>query len=282
MSKNKFDPANPIAGKFLGHEQHLYRSVDAVANSDLLLIERNPSDYIWNREAPSDPSKTGTIDLGTAIHTALLEPELFAKSVAIYTATKSRDTVKFAEFEQAPENEGKIVLLEKEYDQLRLMVDSAHAHPTMRRFLTANGDNECSIYAKDEGRGIMRKIRPDRDLIGGGIPLLCDLKKTASIEDWREGVRWRNPLFKFNYGHTAAYYMDTASIHYSEQINEYAFLLVQSSVEMGKYPVAVITVTREELQQYGFFDRMNANLDKYAECRKSDNWYGVERFPVFR
>lgn len=279
---NKFSPDNPKQGKYLEHDQQLYRGVDAVANSDLLLIERNPSDYIWNREAPSDPSKTGTLDLGTAIHTALLEPEKFEQQIRIFDKAKSRDTVKFAEFEKEPENEGKIILLEKEYDQLRFMVDSAHAHPTMRRFLTVEADNECSIYVDDKERDIKRKIRPDRDPNKSGLPLLLDLKKTAGIEDWREGVRWRNPLFKMNYGHTAAYYMDTASIYYGEQINEYVFLLVQSSINAGKYPVAVITVTREELEQYGFFERVYANLDKYAECKHSDNWSGVERFPVFR
>lgn len=278
---SKFDPSKPEQGKHLDHAQDFYRTVDAVANSDLLLIERNPSDFIWSREAPKDTSKSSAIDLGTAIHTALLEPELFEKQVAVFNKAKSRDTVKFAEFEQEPENASKIVLLEKEYDQLRFIVSSAHAHPTMRRFLTIQADNEASIYVKDEERGIMRKIRPDRDPVGYGVPVLLDLKKTKGIEDWRDKARWRNPLFTLNYGHTAAYYMDTARKFYGEKINEYTFLLVQSTIELGKYPIAVITVTREELEQYGFFDRMNANLDKYAECYHSDNWFGVERFPVF-
>jgi len=276
---NKFDPKKPSEGHFTDHNQELYRSVEAVANSDLLLVERNPSDVIWSREAPSDPTKTAAKDYGTAVHTGLLEPELFDKSVLVFGATKTRNTKAFEEFEA--ENKGKIVLLESEYDQLRLTVASAKAHPSVNRFLfELESVREGSIYVKDKERDIMRKIRPDNNFLPG-VPLIGDVKTTSDIGAWRENVRWRNPLFTLNYGHGAAFYLDTASLHYGENIDEYLYLLISKSAELGRYAVAPITITREELEQYGFFDRMRNNLDKYAECYHSGNWFGVERFPRF-
>jgi len=277
---DKFNPSKPKAGYYKSLPMHDYQEANAISNSGLLLIERNPADFKWSKDAPKDPSKSGTSDFGTASHTALIEPEKFDESVLI-GPTKSRDSKGFTEFERE-HGAGKIVLLENEETQIRIMKASANAHPTMAKFLSIDSDVEPSIFVLDKDREIMRKIRPDLDLHKGGFPLLCDVKTTADISAWRSPLRWKNPLFEFNYGHTAAYYMDTASIHYGKQIDEYSFLLLQKNIEMGRYPVSVFTITREELEQYGFFDRVNNNLDRYAECLHSNNWFGVERFPIFK
>ena len=252
-----------------------YRAIDAVANSDLLSIEKSPANYIWTKNAPQDPAKVAAFDFGTALHVALLEPELFAKEVIIFDGAKSRETKKYSDF--AAENKG-IILLESEYDKLRFTVDGAMYHPTVKRLLTAKSDKEGSIFAYDEDYSVARKIRPDIDYVPHGNPLLADVKTTASIADWRDTAKWKNPLFTHGYGHTAAYYMDTASLYYGQQINEYTFIVLQKSVEMGRYPVAAITITRDECESLGFFQQVGHNLSKYAECKHTNLWDEVERF----
>ena len=54
-----------------------YRAIDAISNGELQQIANNPADYIWAKTAPVDTTKTAAFDFGTALHTALLEPELF-------------------------------------------------------------------------------------------------------------------------------------------------------------------------------------------------------------
>lgn len=275
----KFNPKNPKQGKYLDLTNELYHSSKGIGNSSLQMIANNPADYIWSQNAPCDPVKTGAFDVGTAIHAALLEPHK-AEAFEVFTDTKSRDTVKFTKFVQ--DNPDKMVLTENEYYFMRLSVDSAHAHPTVSRLLKMKGERESSIFWHDKERDIMCKIRPDLDLTIGGMNRLVDVKKTASIDDWRSDVQWKNPLFKFNYGHNAAYYLHVASNFYGIEYNEYTFVLIQSTISDGKYPVGVFTITREELTRYGFFDQVYNNLDLYAECLHSNKWDSEEQFPLFR
>ena len=257
-----------------------YRQKQGVSNSDLMLIERSPSDYAWSQNAPRDALKTAAFDFGTALHTAMLEPEKFNDQVVVYTQTKTRETKAFQEF-MLGQGDGAIILLESEYDKLRFAVDGARHHPAVNRLLTIKSDKEGSIFVKDKERDIIKKIRPDLDYVSYGLPILGDLKSSADLADWRQDARWKNPLFTHGYAHTAAYYMNVASEHYGESIDEYIFIVVQKKIEMGRYPVAAITITREELEMLGAFDQVNYNLDTYATCLHSNNWDSVEKFPMF-
>lgn len=257
-----------------------YRQKEGVSNSELMLIERSPSDYMWAKNAPRDEMKTAAFDFGTALHTAILEPEKFNDQVIVYSQTKTRETKAFQEF-MLSQSKNSIILLESEHDKIRFAADGAKYHPAVNRLLTIKSDKEGSIFVKDKERGITRKIRPDLDYVLHGNPALADLKSTANLADWRQDARWKNPLFTHGYAHTAAYYMDTASLEYGVQIDEYIFIVVQKAIEMGRYPVAAITITRQELEMLGAFDQVNYNLDTYATCLHSNNWDSVERFPMF-
>lgn len=268
----------------LSHDD--YRAAEGVSNSDLLLLEKRPSSVKQHKTAPRDPRKTGAADFGTIVHTALLEPEKFEGSFII-GPTKSRETKAFMDFEMQPENHGKLILLESEYDQLRLTVDCALADPTMEKYLRQHKfDAEASIFVFDELFGVMRKIRIDANHVPHGLSVIGDMKSSAGrgegvIEMWSNPLTWKNPLFTLNYGHGAAYYLDTASMHYGEQIDSYVFLIIGKTADFGVYPVDVREITREELIEYGFFDRMLRNLEEYAERLHSDDWVSVSRFPVF-
>ena len=260
----------------LSHEDYL--ALDKISNGELQLIQRNPSDYIWNKTAPRNDSKAAAFDFGSALHMAILEPELFnEENIDVYTDTKTRDTKKFHDYMAAQDGK-KLVLMEAEYTQLRLMVDSALAHPSFAFYIENATHKETTIIAGDV------KTRPDLMIIdqeSGKCSALCDVKTTANIDDWRSDAKWKNPLFTHGYGHTAALYMETASHHFNQEINEYTFLVLQKSVEFGRYPVAIFVVTRDELIRYGFFDSMFSNLETYRECKAQDNWFGKESFPQF-
>ena len=253
-----------------------YRDIDAISNSELLMIEHTPSDFIWAKNAPKDNTKTAALDFGTVLHTALLEPQKFENSFVIYDQTKSRDTVKFNSFMQE-QAENAIVLLESEYDKVRLMAASAHAHPTFSKYLKVCPEREKSIIG--DFHGVKVKIRPD--LKCDGISTISELKSTADLSEWRESVIWKNPMFKFNYGHSAAFYMDVYQEYLGMPVDTYTYLVCQKSINCGRYPVGVFTISREELTRYGFFDRVYSNIEKYKECKASGDWTHLEPFPLF-
>ena len=262
--------------KMINISNEKYRALDAISNGELQQIANSPSDYIWNKTAPTDTSKTAAFDFGTALHTALLEPNLFNDSVVIYDQTKTRESSAFGKFMQTQTKES-VILLETEYDKIRFTVDSAHAHPTFKAYIDKCEHKEVSIIGELDG--IKVKIRPD--MCSDKLGIIGDLKTTASLDDWRDTARWKNPLFKLNYGHTAAFYMDVYEHYLGRPVNEYTFLVCQKSINCGKYPVAVIVVTRDELEMYGFFDQVYTNLARYKECLASNNWIQTERFPAF-
>ena len=121
------------------------------------------------------------------------------------------------------------------------------------------------------------KIRPDIDIEG---ELIANLKTTANLDDWRVdlGKHWIHPLYKFGYGHGAAYELYVSSIFYGKDIDVCYFPVVQKTPSLGRYPVAVFRITKQELIDYGFWDEMLNNLKEYADRLKRDDWLCLESF----
>lgn len=276
-----FEATKPKTSEYLGLydiPMAEYQNADFLANSELQLFKQSASDYIWNKSAPIDTKKATTADFGTALHTRLLEPHLFEDSI-IVSSTKGRTAQAFIDMQN--QNPDKIILTSDESDQIELMAESANAHPMYKYILAAKGKCESSIFVNDPRTGLNLKIRPDKIVNGKSQPLFCDVKSTADIEKWRMDRQWLNPLFDMGYGFTAAYYLYVGSIHYGIELNKYAFLVSSKSVLLGRYPVSVFIITKDELIEYGFWDEMIESLDKFAEFKAKDNWTHFEHFPHF-
>lgn len=273
------EPPKKFNGLYEGMEMPVYRDADFLANSDLQIFETNPSSYIWNKNAPRDTTKASTADFGTALHTALLERHLFHSTIKV-TDIKGRFTDSFIKFQR--QHSDKIVLTEAEHEQILLMSESALCDPMFKKAIQSNGACEASIFVKDKRTGLDLKIRPDKiiERDGNGV-IFGDVKSAASLDEWRIDKQWINPLFKFNYGFTAAYYMYVGSQHYGYEMQQYAFLVSSKSSLFGKYPASVFIITKDELIEYGFWQRMLDALDDFAKRKKSGNFVSFEKFPKF-
>lgn len=257
-----------------------YREDEALSNHELQIFKNNPSSYIWNKKAPSDPAKADTSDLGTALHAKLLEPETY-DDLIIVADVKGRNTVAFSKLQI--ENPDNIVLTEIEAEQVRIMADSAKHDPMFNIILGCDGQAEASIFVTCPNTGLKLKIRPDKVLNGflGQPVTLADVKTTSNIDDWRNTAKWKNPLFTFGYGFTAACYLYVASIHFDIELTEYLFPIVQTSSQLGKYPVSVFKITKQELIEMGFWDEMLETLQYFASCKAANEFTTFEYFPQF-
>lgn len=251
-----------------------YRSDSALCNSELQLFSKCASLYAWDKEAPQDPKKADTADLGSALHVMLLEPQNFEQKVMV-SSVKGRKTKMFED--EVLSNPDKIVLTEEELAQLRVTELSCKANPMFNRVLSSKGSCETSIFVEDKSRDLNLKIRVDK-IIDLSTPLFCDLKYTANIKDWRSDKEWINPLYEKGYGFTAAFYLYVGSLHYGVDLQEYVFPLAQKSVELGRYPATVFTIKREQLEDGGFWQEVQSNLDNFAEAYHSDNFSTFEYF----
>ena len=96
----------------------VYRAANGLANSDALMIECNPSDFVWSKNAPRDNRKANTMDIGTALHCRLLEPEKYKDTIFV-SSVKGRSTKKFQD--EQDEHKDKIVITQEEFDHIELM-----------------------------------------------------------------------------------------------------------------------------------------------------------------
>ena len=192
-----------------------YRDIPALSNHELQLFAKDPSLYIWNKNAPRDPNKSQTADFGSVLHLMLVEPENFDDKVLV-SSVKGRTTKTF--IDEQISNPDKYVLTESELDQLKVMQLSAMANPMFKRIMSANGLGEASIIVRDESRDIDLKVRVDWLIDSMMLP--CDIKTTDDIEKWRSDREWINPLYAFGYGFTASFYLYALSLHYGPDINE--------------------------------------------------------------
>lgn len=156
-----------------------YHSAPGISKSHLDYIAGKSPAHYWhkylnpNRE-PTLP--TAAQQIGTAIHTAILEPELLDGSVVRGLDVDRRSNANkeaWAIFEH--ENAGKIILKAEDFDHVLRVRDAVHGHPVAAGLLTG-GKAEQTYFAKDEATGELIKCRLDYFREDEG--LIIDVKST--------------------------------------------------------------------------------------------------------
>lgn len=103
--------------------------------------------------------------MGTALHCLLLEPEEFDKRFIVAPQFNRRTNQGKADEESFLKDVagmGMTVMDAEQGRKLKLMRDSAMAHPAARRMLEAPGHCEASMYWNDDETGELCRIRPDK------------------------------------------------------------------------------------------------------------------------
>ncbi|HAF5504184.1 TPA: exonuclease VIII [Salmonella enterica] len=246
-----------------------YHAGPGVSKSQLDDIAVCPAFYQWRKAAPVDTEKTKALDMGTALHCRLLEPDEF-KNRFITAPEFNRRTTAGKEEEKAflenCANSGKTIMTAEDGRKLELMYGSVMAHPGCRALLEAEGKTESSIYWTDTKTGELCRIRPDKFLTNS--PLILDVKKVTDMS------RFARHVEEFRYHVQAAMYCEGWKA-YSGETPRFAFLAVSESIDCGKYPVHLYILEDEHHDiGYSLFRR---DLNTYHECKSSNKWgWGFE------
>ena len=118
---------------------------------------------------------TTSMDLGTAAHIAVLEPEKFLGQVI--KGPEDRRGNKWKDIQQEAEAYGKLALTSGDYEKVLYMRDSAHRLPIVRQLTDGKQMVEVSAFWQDEATGIDCRVRPD--LYHPGLAIMADLKTTS-------------------------------------------------------------------------------------------------------
>ncbi len=244
-----------------------YHAHPAMSNSRLSMFAKDPNLLSWVDNCPVDTEKLATFDFGKAVHAICLEPHLLKTDFVMMPKMDLRTNkgkAEKAEFYAA--NEGKHILDADEHKKLNLMYESIMAHPAARKIIEADGIAEGSFFFKDADTGVDCRARPDK-VIGN---YAADIKTTPELGKFKFSVD------DFRYYVQAPFYLDGINSCGGEA-EHMKFLVVQKTIEIGRYPVMVVTLPGEVVE-YGraIYKRDLENLVKFIEAKKTIDSHELE------
>ena len=259
-----------------------YLAVDAMNSSGLKQFRRSPAHFRWDRDN-SDSGDTDATRFGTAVHTAILEPELFGEYAVLegcwgkkkngehcgHPAKIARGKRGYCGIHDPKKGTPvrQLALKLADYTRVRAIEQAIADNPTATGFLRGHtGTIEVSGIFQDPETKVRCKIRPDRVVtfpMGDHLETACvDLKTTRKATD---GGWWR----------------EIASLGYHYQ----AALCRRGLARLGQVCTASVIVAVESEAPHGVGcylldedDVARANeeitelLARYADCRKRNEW----------
>lgn len=236
-----------------------------IGKSHLDEVAKSPAHYWATFLDPNrvKPEPTPAMLLGTAVHTAILEPHLWDQQYAVAPQIR-RGTKAWAEFEQ--QADGKTLLKQEDADLVRRMADAVHKHPASSFLLTLPGKVEQTIRWTDEDTELDCKCRPD--WLSEDGQLVVDVKTTEHA-DPREFAK---SVAKFRYHVQAAWYLR------GTRAEQFLFVAVEKS---APYLVSVFVATPEMVSAGQ--RRADEDLRLIAACKASGEWpgYSTEIQPLY-
>lgn len=232
----------------------VYHSWRYASNSILNKLAVAPAKAMACMENPEEPGLA--LQIGTALHCAVLEPSRFADLVRVKPDGRTKD----GKAALAAMPEGCVLLPQKEFDRISPMASAVLNHPMARELLGDVQERELSCVWRDQDSGAFCKARMD-----ALTPLaIVDLKTTedASPEGFAASI------WNYHYHRQGAMYMRGAA---ALGIGRESFVFI--AVE--KEPPHLVAVYRldDEIMEAGH-DEISGLLATWAKCIGENHWPG--------
>lgn len=229
-----------------------YHSSAGISKSGLDLLARSPKHY-WASLQQKQEQSTAFL-IGSATHTAILEPKELSNRYAVIDADMRTKEGKEQKAEAL--KQGKDVLTGSQYADILRMRDSVMSHSIAKELFT-NGDPEVSCLTEIDGASVRARadwLRKDK--------IIVDLKTTADASE-RE---FSKSVASFNYHRQAAWYMDLFNKEWVD-VDMFLFVCVEKT---APFSVAVYELDGEAIDQGR--DECHKLLSIYKECMANEDW----------
>lgn len=238
-----------------------YLALDRCSSHRLGLLRQSPAHL--RHEILNPTEQTDAMRFGSAVHTAILEPELFDKLYAVAPRVDRRTTVgkeTWAAFQL--ENGHKTAITADDMIAINGIKKAVAANSTAAALVAADGSAEMVGLWTDSATGVQCKMRIDKCMFGLGA--LLDLKTTndASRREFERSI------FKYGYHRQAAMYLDGCAA-LGRQIEDYIFVAVEKE---APYALAVYRLS-DDIIALGRKENA-ALMQLYATCQRSNEWLG--------
>jgi exodeoxyribonuclease VIII len=240
-----------------------YNAIPAERATLLKAMGDSPRRYKYVKENKYEP--TSAMLLGTAVHTATLEPELFAKEYAVYPGPVRRGK----EWEQwAARHADRTIITESEHELALAVSKAVRDDPVAARYL-ATGQPEMTLQWTNQETQLACKARLDwlieAQRIGNDKPIIVGLKTAKSAHPRRFSTQAAQLGYHVQWGMYAAGYHAITG-----QQPEMIEIVVETApfyeVVVYRIPQDVLDFGQEQMQEY---------LQKVVECTKSGKWPGI-------
>lgn len=196
-----------------------HHSNDAIGSSLLkILIEQSPAHYLYAREHKSEPTPAQLF--GSAIHEAILEPNLFKEKMVIepkFEGTGSRAARETWHLE----NHGKTIIKPEQAEIITGIKKSLSKHAWASK-LISDGHAEESLFWADPITNVLCKARPD---FLHDKKIIVDIKSTSDCSP----ESFRRDMASFMYHVQAALYLDGASAVFEHEFEEFVIIACEKN-----------------------------------------------------
>lgn len=239
---------------YLNMPNDVYHSADGISNSGLSLIARSPAHYM--HAARREQSRA--MEIGTAIHCALLEPERFKEEYMLLRDVKDRRASAYKEAIKQFSSER--VLVSTEATNIAAMQESVMAQPEAREALETEGWREVSLFATCPDTGVLMKCRFD---LLTADSRAYDLKKTRDARPDQFG----KSVNEYRYHVQQPFYSRVFELVAGEPLKSFKFIAVE---DQPPYTAAVYKLD-DLTAEIGRF-LMNRDFSTYTRCVESGEW----------
>ena len=262
-----------------------YHAIDRCSNSRLSLLEQSPAHA---KEAIDNPTpSTKSQRIGTAAHTAVLEPHLMDESLAVATqcagTTNSGKQCSYSGKvrrngswycgthdpgeDEAGEAYDGLVVSEDDYEDIARMRDAVHAHPVAAELLEEGRPELTALFDHadvDKETGEVRSELACKARIDTYHPdgVIVDLKTTRDASK----DAFRKSLWNYGYFRQLAFYR--YALH--QLVQDVDLALIVAAEKKPPYGVAVYELSETTLK--AGMRQLEDLLATYAECVRTDEW----------
>lgn len=237
--------------------EEYHRDRSCVSASGLKQILRSPAHfqaYLNGDMSNQTPAKR----LGTAIHTRLLEPQVFASDY-VRAPVGDRRSKEYKEFEIA--NDGSIILTPDQWTTVEGIDQSVAGHASAQAMLRS-GLTEHTLIWQDKNTGIWLKIRPDCICPDVDTGICLDVKSTEDAAP----IPFARSCVTYDYDLQAAMYLEGLRENFGRDF-DFCFLATE---KQAPFAVALYGAPEEMLARGR--RRFREALSLLASCRDRNEW----------
>lgn len=255
-----------MTGRLYTRKECVYSELPGVHITGLKEMRKSPKHFKHRLDNPRKP--TAAMELGTAAHVAILEPERFLREFALWNstdaetgATRQRRGKAWEEFQLL--NKGRTIIRDEEYDLAIALRDAVRSDPVAMRYL-AMGQPEVAMTWRDKHTGVECCGRIDWVTRVDNHPAIVDVKSTRNAgEFW-----FSRDVARLDYHLQSAYYSDGY-----EEVTGKSPRNVVIAVESSPPHDVVTYIVPEEVAEIGR-DSYRQLLELHKACAASGEWPG--------